>query len=142
MQVESHCSSYRPQCSQFIFFFFDSTLCWNFSTTDPDLCKGSLIHGRLSMLLFLGASRLRPRRAGARQGHCRVHIQDQGLYAYYLTHRTRLLPCPTTPTKVLLSIDKFQIIIFGRIQMRDLLFGHAADVTQKPWNVTLIELPL
>lgn len=57
-------------------------LLWNL-----DFHKGSLVYGWLSERVFSRVSQIMTERGWSQfMGHCTVHSQDQGLYAYYPTH--------------------------------------------------------
>ena len=83
-------------CPNSIFFFFAPVVCWNFSSVNLDFHKGSPICGLLSRAVFSrGFWTVAERGWSWFTGHCQVHSQDRGLYAYYLMHRwVRLLQGP------------------------------------------------
>lgn len=115
MWARSNCSSYPLQCVQTHILLL--TLYWNFSTRNLDFHKGG---GWWSKIVFFqelthySLEGLEPE-----TGHCRVHSQHRGLYAYYLTHSGQssfLVPWhtllyPSASTNILLSINGYQIVI-------------------------------
>lgn len=100
--------------------YFAPTLCWNFSAGNLDFCKGSLICGWLSKTVFLGTYRLQPRRVRAGNRPLKgPQPAPRSLLPNYLTHSRQsssLVPWymmldPTAPTKALLSMNGYQIVI-------------------------------
>lgn len=111
-------------------------VCWNFSSRFLDSQQGYLVHEWFPKIVFSRGSRTTAERGWSQfTGHCRVHSQDRDLFASYRTYRwATFLPGPlavldlTTPKRTLLSMDGCQIVVGGRIQTRDALFGHLSDV--------------
>lgn len=116
MHVESNCSSYPLHCVQLIFFLLQH--CAGISPLEIWTSAKVLICGWLFMMLFCRGFQASQGQEGleSSKGHCRVHIQDWGLYAYYLTHRGQdsfqvpwhMVLDPTALTKA-----GCQIVIFG-----------------------------
>lgn len=112
-------------------YFFLPVECWNFSSGNLDIHKGSLIQRWLFKSVFSkGFETMVERKWNWSMRHCRIYSQDQGLWAYFPLHMwARLLlgplaydaRCHSSP-KGILSMDGCQTItVEGVVQMRGLI---------------------
>lgn len=89
IQLKSNCSSYPFQCPNLFFFFF--FLQWCIESFPLVTCTSTKALSSLGACVREYVSRDSETKAEKSwswfTGHCRVHSQDQGLYAYYLTHK-------------------------------------------------------